>query len=124
MKLNDIMEFDHVIRVSEGGAVTAEPGVHAPEVYLVVDSDGQWNGKRPLVEPGWELLNGYSGQQSYSGPVMHESEYIGGGMERDILATPGVYVAVVVYTITDSTDEDIQTEDAGWAVARKEEEQE
>lgn len=121
MKLNDIMEFDHVIRVGEGGAVTPEPGVYAPEVYMVVDSDGQWNGKRPLVEPGWELLNGYSGQQSYSGPVMHESEYIGGGMERDILATPGVYVAVVVYTITDSTDEDIQTEDAGWAVARKEE---
>lgn len=102
MKLNDVMEFDHVVTVHDDGTVTDGPaGVYAPEL-----SDGE------LTDPRWELLNGYSGQYCYSGPIMHASEYIGGGMERDILDTPGVYVALVDYPSDDSEPE-------GWAVARK-----
>lgn len=42
---------------------------------------------------------------------MHTSEYIGGGLARDILAQPGYYVALVEYP-SDGGEPD------GWAVAR------
>lgn len=104
--LNSIMEFDHVIRVRDDGSVTDEPGLYAPDVYSEDD------GSVTIGGTGWGLLNGYSGQESYSGPVMHPSEYIGGGMARDILAEPGVYVAVVVSDYSDG-------ETDGWAVLRR-----
>lgn len=105
--LNDVMEFDYVIRVGDDRTVTVGPGnAHAPEVY--------WTSGGPIVEPGWSLMNGYSGQQSYRGPVMHSSEFIGGRMADDILSTPGLYVAVVVKSLDCDGDE---TPDAGWAVA-------
>lgn len=97
--LNAIMEFDHVIRVHRDGSVTDEPGTSAPEA---------WDGE---VSEGWTLLNGYSGQCGYSGPIMHASEYIGGRMARDILAEPGVYVAILDYPSDDP-------EPTGWAVAQ------
>ena len=69
--------------------------------------------------PGWELMNGYSGQDRYAGPIMHNSEFIGGQMERDILETPGIYVALVCYwPDAEESDED-ETYAEGWAVARK-----
>lgn len=106
MELNDLMSFDHVIRVHEDGAITEPTGIYAPEVY----DEG---GPSPVVSgDGWSLLNGYSGQYGYAGPVMHASEYIGGGLERDIRETPGYYVAVVVESLDD--------EPAGWAVAYRE----
>lgn len=97
--LNDLMEFDHVIRVNDDGSVSEPRNVYAPSLY----EDG-------LDTPGWSLMNGYSGQDRYSGPLMHQSEYVGGGMARDILATSGDYVVVANYT----DDEDGPTE---WAVA-------
>jgi hypothetical protein len=85
--LSDLMEFDHPITVHEDGTVTDGPAnLYAPNLY---DDE--------LDSSEWELLNGYSGQQSYAGPIMHPSEFIGGGMARDILATPGTYVAVAAY---------------------------
>lgn len=113
-RLNDAMPFDHVIRVHANGSVTDEPGIYAPELY---ESE---------VSPGWTLLSGYSGQYGYSGPIMHPSEYIGGGMARDILAEPGVYVALADFgTCGEDCEEcggqggcDEPSAD-GWAVARK-----
>lgn len=99
--LNDLMEFDRVVRVHVDGSVSYPSLPHAPEL-----TDGE-------VSPGWRLLDGYSGQYGYSGPIMHTSEFIGGGMERDILSTPGVYVALVDYPSDDSEPE-------GWAVAQLE----
>lgn len=108
--LNEIMEFDRVIEVLEDGTVADTTGVWAPEM---------WNDK--LDSADWQLMYGYSGQWGYSGPTMHDSEYIGGGLERDILAEPGVYVALLSY---DDCDECDDTDDCncdlahGWAVAR------
>jgi hypothetical protein len=94
-KLNDVMQFDHVIRVWPGGLITEPMGEpYAPEV-----SD---NGES-VSEP-WSLMTGYSGQYRYSGPCMHASEYIGGRIARDILAQPGWYVALVAEA--DSCDSD------------------
>lgn len=104
--LNDIMEFDHVIEVHADGSVTdGPPGVYAPDLYESELSCGP--------DDGWSLMDGYSGQQGYSGPCMHQSEFIGGGMERDILAKPGLYVALVGYPDDDS-------EPTEWAVAYRE----
>lgn len=109
--LNSVMEFDHVIRVHADGLVTDERDTYAPELY---DDD---------VSPGWTLLNGYSGQYCYSGPVMHPSEFIGGGMAKDILSEPGVYVALVAsYSCEEHEDECECDTDEGWAVARKDDE--
>lgn len=98
--LNEIMEFDHVIRVHEDGSITDAPsGIWAPSLY-----DGETDDER------WTLLRGYSGQHAYSGPIMHDSEFIGGRMEKDIRETPGFYVALVDYDLNSD-------ESSGWAVA-------
>lgn len=110
-RLTDRMEFDHVIRVREDGRVVDVPDVCAPSLYWIGDG-------HELDGTGWTLLNGYSGQYRYAGPIMHESEYIGGRMARDIASTPGVYVALVCYSGDGHADED---DVAGWAVARLDE---
>jgi hypothetical protein len=103
--LNDIMEFDHVIEVQSDGGIIARPDIFAPALY-----DGEVDSTK------WELLDGYSGQDRYSGPIMNNAEFIGGRMERDIRENPGVYVAVVC-TWLDAEDDDEDTVE-GWAVAR------
>lgn len=119
--LDERMSFDHVVRVHEDGTVTDEPNVYAPTVY---DEDVHPCGLLTHVNPdGWVMLNGYSGQDRYAGPVMHASEFIGGTLERDILGEPGVYVAVMVECLTDEDDPN-KTEDiepAGWAVLQMKE---
>lgn len=108
--LNELMEFDHPVYVSADGTVTDPPcHLYAPELTGVDDSELQAQARAA----GWAgLLTGHTGQHGYSGPVMHPSEYVGGGLERDILANPGWYV---VTTVTDDENED--WEPYGWAVA-------
>lgn len=117
--LNDVMEFDHVIRVHDDGTVTHEPGVYAPAVWFYSASDAETN--NPSIDHGtgtrWELLNGYSGQDRNAGPIMHDDEYIGGGMADDLLSKPGVYVAVEIRDL--DADRDAGDDDSvGWAVAK------
>jgi hypothetical protein len=99
--LNDRMAFDHVIQVLPNRVVVDRADIYAPSLY-----DGVLDGS------GWSLLDGWSGQDGYAGPIMHPSEYIGGGMARWILDNPGVYVALVNWD-NDSDDAD------GWAVAAR-----
>jgi hypothetical protein len=117
--LNDTMEFDHVIRVADDGTVTDANGWHAPETFIDCDEDGQISAAdearfiAAMERAGWSLFTtGYSGQYSYRGPIMHASEYIGGALERDILASPGLYVACIVECLDDD-------EPAGWIVLRR-----
>ena len=115
--LNEFMDFDRPIRVHADGSVSDAVGEYAPEVIVTCDDDGQISADddagmvRYLEAQGWAVLNGYSGQYGYAGPIMHPSEFIGGRMARDILETPGVYVACAVYVVDDTI--------AGWVVARK-----
>lgn len=99
--LNDIMDFDHVIEVTESGRIIERDDLFAPSLY-----DGE------LDTDGWALMDGYTGQQG-GGPIMHNSEFIGGRMERDIRSTPGIYVALVSAWLDDDSVE-------GWAVAYRE----
>lgn len=116
--LNAVMEFDHVVRVDSDGTVTdAEADIYAPDVHD--NLDGSVLVMSPHGSKPWALMNGYSGQDRYAGPVMHASEYIGGKMADDILATPGLYVSVMVYCnvedVEDDEDDDVNV--SGWAVA-------
>lgn len=118
-KLNDVMEFDRVIRVYSDGTVNHVKDAYAPELNAITDGDGSHTAEtdpelcRQAEDAGWTLESGWTGQYSYSGPCMHPSEFIGGGLARHILATPGYWVAVVVYEDDDSDPEH-------WAVAYRE----
>lgn len=120
--LNAVMEFDCVVRVHPDGTVTTRYE-DSPYFELNVNPEGV---DEFTIPAGWELLTGYTGQYSYNGPVMHPSEFIGGGMARHILETPGDYVALIVNgycTLEDDTecnpDTGCDCEPAGWAVAFK-----
>ncbi len=115
-KLNDVMSFGHVIEVSPYGFIT-EPDPIVPEVvYVAPESTGDDHAEiKGQLPDGWDLIAGYSGQDRYKGPVFHQSEFIGGGLADDILATPGQYVALVVDVWP--ADDESESESAGWAVA-------
>lgn len=108
-ELNAAMDFDHVIASFGDGRIGDVQGIYAPAVHEWTDELG-WHVEDPPSP--WGLMDGYSGQQGYRGPWMHQSEYIGGDMAQHILDRPGIYVAI----FPSSLDED----DAGpdtWAVA-------
>lgn len=130
--LKDVMESDHVIVVTADYRVLDAVGVYSPE-SLRIGYDGDDDMPSILKEhedsltgeldrQGWSWVNGYSGQQGYSGPLMHESEFIGGGMEKEIRSTPGLYVKVQVYL--DRDDEKYSGNWAGWAVLYREQKDE
>lgn len=84
------VEFDHPFTVTAAGELADAPtGIYAPDYYNDTDAE-------ELARVGWEALTGYTGQYGYNGPHMHSSEYLGGGLARDVLSTPAVYVVVAV----------------------------
>jgi hypothetical protein len=122
-ELDEIMSFGHLIRVNEDGTITEDVWyVHTPEsVHVDTDADGSILGihTQNLIDEqqreGWSFFTkGYSSQDRYTGPVMHECEAIGNRLERDILAQPGYYVAVSVEVYDDPEHP------AGWAVLYRE----
>lgn len=100
--LDQRMDFDHVIHVDADGNVTDAWTVYAPDLY---DNE--------IYASEWALLDGFSGQYGYSGPMMHSSEFVGGGLERHILENPGYYVTLVNYD-SEGGDHD------SWAIAYRE----
>jgi hypothetical protein len=122
-ELDDIMGLDHVIRVETDGTITDRvPGVYAPELFMSTADDDCHSildeHEKAYIEDarrqGWEILDGFSGQDRYSGPIMHTSESIGGYLEDHIRTHPGLWVAVSVETDDDSDDA------AGWVVLHRE----
>lgn len=110
--LNEIMEFDNVIEVKPNGLIVDRDGIWAPDLR-----NGELEAS--AIEQGWSLMAGYTGQQG-GGDVMHNSEFIGGGMELDIRETPGIYAALVCYWDPDEDDDEDDDNIEGWAVARME----
>ena len=110
------VDFDHVFTVTDTGEIVDGPaGVYAPDVWHDDDEDVIVSSRER-----WSALTGYTGQYGYNGAVLHASEYFGGGLARDVLATPGTYVVVVVSVLPD--DDDPEPEPAGWTVLRLDEE--
>jgi hypothetical protein len=116
--LNHMVEFDSPFRVIDSNHIdTSLPEVWAPSVYGFGDADGQITERETIDgRDAWEFVDGYSGQYRYSGPVMHPSEFLGGGMARDVLAETGVtFVVVIVTDINDTGDDGAY----GWALLRR-----
>jgi hypothetical protein len=82
-QLNRLVKFYCPFEVTDDGQVVEVTGVYPPES---VNCDGE-----PL-DDRWTTLDGFSHQYGYAGPIMHSSEFLGGAMAREVLATPGVYV--------------------------------
>ena len=112
-ELNVFMDFDLVVEVTEDGIVQRRHDKYAPEM----------DGEEILSSVPWQFVNGFSRQYGYSGPAMHPSEYIGGGLEEHILTTPGFYTVVILYPTLEEQlaeledDEELgNAEPYGWAV--------
>jgi hypothetical protein len=100
-QLNAYMEFDHVIEVLPTGLVRPRADIYAPSVC----------GEDGIEDDAWQPLKGYSSQGS--GIInqaenwhMHDCESVGGQLARDILAPPGIYVAVWITWDPGTCDED------------------
>lgn len=115
------IDLDTVFTVTESGEIEPEPpGIYGPERVEHSETDDMLIDGIPHKECLlWDALVGYTGQQGYRGPVMHQSEYIGGGLERDILATPGTYVVCAVEV--EPSEDEPDPFPAGWTVLRRRE---
>lgn len=127
MTLNEQMTIDHVVRVMADGTVADATEVYAPEIHC--DYAGEFEEaqildahERDMIEyvksQGWTLETGWTGQYSYSGAIMHASEFIGGSLEDHIRRTPGLWVALAVEL--HSEDPDAESEAVGWVLAHRE----
>jgi len=123
--LDETMSFGRVIEVLPSGRVQDSDEFGPEVVYVELDADEQiidasCNGIDMTGYYDWELLEGFTGQHGYSGPIMHESEYIGGGLAAHILSHPGHYVVVSVDGwLPESNDDEVSSVSVGWAVAFK-----
>ena len=85
--LSEAMDFDHVIEVMPDGTWRDASGLYAPDA---VDVDSM-----ATTLEDWQLpLSGFTGQYGYTGPWLHDSEQIEGGVEMYVLAHPGYWVAI------------------------------
>ena len=114
----------HVIRsYGDGETIEILSDVYAPEVvaelfhYEVFGDEPNTSAREPEVDSGWTLLTGFTGQDHYSGAAMHSSEFIGGGLARYILTTPGIYAACVISYLSENEDE---VDPDTWAIAYRE----
>jgi hypothetical protein len=99
-------DFEHPFRVTERGTIADDvAGIYAPHVL-----------DERVESTSWEPVTGYSGQDRYAGPVMHDSEYLGDGMLRDMLANPGIYVQVACFWSGEENDEGPSSD--GWMLLK------
>lgn len=121
--LNDLMTFGHIVQSDGNGNVgDTESYEFGPEtVHVELDADEQMSEEPRLSEVGygdWELLTGFTGQYGYRGAVMHDSEFVGGDLERHIRETAGLFVTVIVDG--ELSEESAESVPVGWAIAFRE----
>jgi hypothetical protein len=123
--LDKLMELDHVVMVTPGGYVIGNWELHGPSVYHYLNEDGDAPDEDPVIEqyPGdtWDFFSrGYTGQYGVrrSDPVMHNSEFLGGRLARDILAVdvPTLFVVTLVMGLHPTRSDDY----VGWVVLYRE----
>lgn len=135
-KINDLMEFGHVVAVMPDGRVLDRDergnllAVHAPEV--VMDYDGPFSmadirdsHERDMAanlrDQGWEVLTGYSADP---GIILRSDQLLAGALEERIREEPGFWVALTVELHPKEDDPEYEdgngeSDAAGWIVARK-----
>ena len=84
------------------GGITLEPG-------QIRDLNG-------ALPEGWHAITGFSGQYGYPGPIMHDSEYVGGDMARALFGggEPREYVMAYCDWLPEDEDGDMECE--GWVI--------
>lgn len=115
--LNGAVSFDRPFTITAGtpnypapNYTDDLPGVYAPDVYTNED------GTELTAEPDhWEAVTGHSGQDRYSGPIMHPSETLSAGMADRVLREGGTYVVVEVRDEDGTYPDDTPI---GWALMR------
>lgn len=119
-KIND-QGFNHVFQVTADGIAGGPGGVYAPES---VEHDATHD---ILIEGvpykerngGWWPLTGHTNQDRYHGAVLHDSEFVGGGLARDIIERSAEWERddqPLLWTMVVVRDPDDEDHDAGWAV--------
>lgn len=124
--LDAAVEFDSPFTLTPNGDGTAylkrwTGGRIAPDAWMREDGELEW-----IAQENWEPVDGHSSQQGYTGPIMHSSETLSGGMAARIIAEGGTYAVVAVEQDTDHLDPDsdydaiVDARDnpAGWALMR------
>lgn len=117
--LDGIMGMDSVVTIVPGNAydvtVIERPDVWTPEAIW---SDTDVRHIEPVTD--WTPIHGYSGaHQQGASAVMHPSEFIGGGMARDIIAEvkeDGGHT----YAVVEVLDPDDEEALIGWVIFRYE----
>jgi hypothetical protein len=108
------VEFDHPFTI-EADTVLDVPGVFAPSVYSWEQEDGTWSEAEP-EDSAWQLVShGWTGQDRYKGPVMHNSEFIGEGIAERLAEMAEDYRAFAVCAV-DCIGLDGEQEHDGWVV--------
>lgn len=128
--LNELMQFDHVVRVMDDGEITDDreltAGICAPESYMDADWDDHGDGhvmkahqgawKDAMDRAGWEYITPRREFGRYGEPFMDNHELIGEyNFGEDMRERPGYYVAVTIEMLPPEGDE--RDHNAyGWAV--------
>ena len=111
--LSDIMEFGHVVEIMKDGTVRSVKNMHAPDSMYRV-RNGRKEGFDERVT-NWEPFTyGYTSQYGYKGAVLASNESIGSSLEKDLMATPGIYVVVEAY----GDEEEFGDEPDGWLILK------
>ena len=107
IEFGEVFETDGLGRFRRTGewtsvGITLEPG-------HIRDLDG-------ALPEGWHAITGFSGQCGYSGPIMHDSEYVGGDMARALFGGGESCEYVMAYCDRLPEDEDGDMEFEGWVI--------
>jgi hypothetical protein len=118
--LDSRMEWDSFYRIVNGELIRVDE-YPCPSVYWISETssiDGKSHVEIDGTAPDgytMTLLNGFSGQYSYNGPVMHPSEYVGGGLASFMLEN--MSSEGCLYAITEIVDiDDLYSCPEGWAI--------
>lgn len=118
-QLNRIAEFNTPFKTFGDGSVMTGQDIGHTGYFADVIMHDENDDYADQMDDDFKPVTGYSGQYGYRGPVMHPSEFLGGGMARDVLDTPGVYVVLAVEAEGEDYDPETgETDSVGWMLIR------
>lgn len=122
-ELNTSVEFNSPFIVNEDGTVMMSDNSAPDEVIGGYETDEGAYVHELYVDGNWvPWSHGYTGQDRYSGPILHNSEQLSGRMAEDLLSEPGEYCICEVSWENNYEPEDINYDDPleveGWVVLK------